>query len=63
MASFSSPAPTHTFGNFARLYARYVRDEKLLSTPEAIRKMTSLRASNLAIDRCGLLKPGATSPN
>jgi N-acyl-D-amino-acid deacylase len=47
-----------TFGNFARVYARYVRDEKLLSVPEAIRKMTSLPASNLGIDRRGLLKPG-----
>jgi N-acyl-D-amino-acid deacylase len=47
-----------TFGNFARVYARYVRDEKLLSVPEAVRKMTSLPAANLGIDRRGLLKAG-----
>ncbi len=47
-----------TFGNFARVYARYVRDEKLLSVPEAVRKMTSLPAFNLGIARRGLLKAG-----
>jgi N-acyl-D-amino-acid deacylase len=47
-----------TFGNFARVYARYVRDEKLLSVSEAVRKMTSLPASNVGIDRRGLLKQG-----
>jgi N-acyl-D-amino-acid deacylase len=47
-----------TFGNFARVYARYVRDEKLLSVSEAVRKMTSLPASNIGIERRGMLKPG-----
>ena len=47
-----------TFGNFARVYARYVRDEKLLTVEEAVRKMTSLPASNLGIERRGLLKEG-----
>jgi N-acyl-D-amino-acid deacylase len=53
-------ASTHprTFGNFARVYARYVRDEKLLSVAEAVRKMTSLPASNIGIERRGMLKPG-----
>ena len=46
-----------TFGNFARVYARYVRDEKLMTVPEAVRKMTSLPASNLGIDHRGLLRP------
>jgi N-acyl-D-amino-acid deacylase len=46
-----------TFGNFARVYARYVRDDKLLTVPEAVRKMTSLPASNLGIARRGLLRP------
>jgi N-acyl-D-amino-acid deacylase len=46
------------FGNFARVYARYVRDEKLLKVAEAVRKMTSLPASNLGIDKRGLLKAG-----
>lgn len=47
-----------TFGNFVRVYARYVRDEKLLTVEDAVRKMTSLPASNLGIDRRGLLKEG-----
>jgi hypothetical protein len=34
---------------FARVYARYVRDEKLTTVAEAVRKMTSLPASNLGI--------------
>lgn len=46
------------FGNFARVYARYVRDEKLLTVPEAVRKMTSLPATNLGIARRGFLRPG-----
>ena len=47
-----------TFGNFARVYARYVREDKLLSVQEAVRKMTSLPVENLGIARRGLLKPG-----
>ena len=51
-------AHPRTFGNFARVYARYVRDEKLMTVPEAVRKMTSLPASNLGIAKRGLLRPG-----
>lgn len=51
-------AHPRAFGNFARVSARYVRDEKLLPVEEAVRKMTSLPASNLGIDRRGLLREG-----
>jgi len=51
-------AHPRAFGNFARVYARYVRDEKLLPVEEAVRKMTSLPASNLGIERRGLLREG-----
>ena len=51
-------AHPRTFGNFARVYARYVRDEKLMAVSEAVRKMTSLPASNLGISQRGLLRPG-----
>jgi N-acyl-D-amino-acid deacylase len=51
-------AHPRTFGNFARVYARYVREEKLITVPEAVRKMTSLPASNLGIANRGLLRPG-----
>jgi N-acyl-D-amino-acid deacylase len=46
------------YGNFARLLGKYVREEKLLSLQEAIRKLTSLPAANLGLDRRGLLKAG-----
>jgi N-acyl-D-amino-acid deacylase len=51
-------AHPRAYGNFARVYARYVRDEKLLPVEEAVRKMTSLPASNLGIARRGMLKAG-----
>ncbi len=52
--------PTHprAYGNFARLLGRYVREERLLSLPEAVRKLTALPASNLRIADRGQLKPG-----
>ncbi len=46
------------YGNFARLFAKYVRDEKALTTEEAVRKLTSLPAGNLKIVDRGLLAPG-----
>jgi N-acyl-D-amino-acid deacylase len=46
------------YGNFARLLGKYVREEKLLPLTEAIRKLTSLPATNLGLDRRGLLKAG-----
>jgi N-acyl-D-amino-acid deacylase len=51
-------AHPRTFGNFARVYAHYVRDEKLMTVTEAVRKMTSLPASNLGIANRGLLRQG-----
>ncbi len=51
-------AHPRTFGNFARVYARYVRDEKLMTVAEAVRRMTSLPASNLGIAHRGLLRQG-----
>jgi N-acyl-D-amino-acid deacylase len=46
------------YGNFARLLGKYVRDEKLISLEEAVRRLTSLPAGNLKIADRGLLKPG-----
>jgi N-acyl-D-amino-acid deacylase len=53
-------AATHprAYGNFARLLAKYVRNEKLLTLEEAIRKLTSLPAENLGLDRRGRLRVG-----
>ncbi len=46
------------YGNFARLLAKYVREEKVITLQEAIRKLTSLPASNLKIQKRGTLQPG-----
>jgi N-acyl-D-amino-acid deacylase len=46
------------YGNFARVLGKYVRDEKVLPMEEAIRKLTSLPATNLKIKKRGLLQPG-----
>jgi N-acyl-D-amino-acid deacylase len=53
----SMPHP-RAYGNFARLLGKYVRDEKLLPLEEAVRKLTSLPAGNLGLDRRGLLREG-----
>jgi len=47
-----------TYGNVARLLGHYVRDEGLVPLPEAIRRLTSLPATNLGIARRGALRPG-----
>jgi N-acyl-D-amino-acid deacylase len=46
------------YGNFARLLGKYVRDEKVISLEEAIRRLTSLPAGNLKIKKRGLLQAG-----
>jgi N-acyl-D-amino-acid deacylase len=46
------------YGNFSRLLAKYVRDEKVLPLHEAIRRLTSLPASNLKIQKRGTLRVG-----
>ena len=46
------------YGNFARLLGKYVREEKATTLPDAIRRLTSFPASNLAIKERGWLRPG-----
>jgi N-acyl-D-aspartate/D-glutamate deacylase len=53
----SMPHP-RAYGNFARVLGKYVRDEKLLPLEKAIRKLTSLPATNLGLDHRGQLKEG-----
>lgn len=53
----SNPHP-RAYGNFARLLGRYVRDEKLITLPEAVRRLTSLPATNLKIEKRGRLEKG-----
>ena len=47
-----------TYGSFSRLLGKYVREEKILTLQEAIRRMSSLPASNLKIKKRGSLKIG-----
>ena len=53
----SNPHP-RAYGTFARLLARYVRDEKVLTLADAVRRLTSLPAETLHLDRRGALRPG-----
>ncbi|MEE9461113.1 MAG: D-aminoacylase [Bacteroidales bacterium] len=53
----TNPHP-RAYGNFSRLLGKYVRDEKIISLEEAIRKLSHLPAENLKIDKRGLLKEG-----
>jgi N-acyl-D-amino-acid deacylase len=47
-----------TYGNFARLLGKYVREEKVISLQEAIRRMTSLPAGNIGAFERGELRQG-----
>jgi len=53
----SNPHP-RAYGNFARVLGKYVRDEKVITLPEAIRRLSALPASNLGLDHRGFLKEG-----
>lgn len=53
----SNPHP-RAYGNFARLLGKYVRDEHVIPLEDAVRKLTTLPASNLKIRRRGALTPG-----
>jgi len=46
------------YGNFSRLLAKYVRDEKRLTLSEAVRKLSALPAHNLGLHDRGMLKVG-----
>jgi N-acyl-D-amino-acid deacylase len=54
-----SAAHPRAYGNFARVFAEYVRKDHSLSIEEAVRKLTSLPADNLSLTNRGRLKPGA----
>jgi N-acyl-D-amino-acid deacylase len=47
------------YGNFARIFAKYVRDEHVVPVEEAVRKLTSLPADVLSLADRGRLKQGA----
>ncbi|ANS31144.1 N-acyl-D-aspartate deacylase [Rhodococcus opacus] len=47
-----------SFGTFARVLGKYVREEHTLTLEEAIRKMTSLPASRIGVTNRGTLQTG-----
>jgi N-acyl-D-amino-acid deacylase len=53
----SNPHP-RAYGNFSRLLGRYVREQKVISLSEAIRRLTLLPATNLSLRNRGRLAPG-----
>ena len=46
------------FGSFARVLGKYVREEKLITMEEAIRRLSGFPAENLGIKKRGYLKTG-----
>ena len=46
------------YGTFARLLGKYVRDEQIISLPEAIRRITRLPADNLGLAQRGRVERG-----
>jgi N-acyl-D-aspartate/D-glutamate deacylase len=46
------------FGTFPKILRKYVREERILTLEEAIRKMTSAGATKLGLMDRGLLRPG-----
>ena len=53
----SNPHP-RAYGNFSRVLGKYVREEKIISLQEAIRKLSKLPATNLKIKNRGEIKTG-----
>ncbi|HEX6256087.1 MAG TPA: D-aminoacylase [Euzebyales bacterium] len=53
-----TPHP-RSYGTYARVLGRYVRELGVLTLEEAVRKMTSLPASRLGREDLGVIRPGA----
>lgn len=55
-----APSP-RAYGCFTRVLADFVREEQLLSLPEAVRKMSSFPAQRLGLSDRGVLRDGAVA--
>jgi dihydroorotase/N-acyl-D-amino-acid deacylase len=53
-----SKSHPRAWGTFPRILGKYVREEKLLTLEEAIRKMTSRSAARVGLSDRGILRPG-----
>jgi N-acyl-D-amino-acid deacylase len=47
------------FGSYPRVLGRYVRERKVMTLEEAVRKMTSLAAAHVGLRDRGVIRPGA----
>jgi N-acyl-D-aspartate/D-glutamate deacylase len=54
----NSSTHPRAYGNFARILGQYVRDLRVVSLPDAIRRLTAFPASVLGLSRRGSLAPG-----
>jgi N-acyl-D-amino-acid deacylase len=52
-----SSAHPRAYGSFARVLGKYTRDERVLTLPDAVRKLAALPSANLGLEKRGLLKP------
>ncbi len=57
LLSEGKPHP-RAYGTFPRILGRYVRQEHVLRLEDAVRKMTSLPAQRVGLDRRGLVREG-----
>jgi len=53
-----SAAHPRAYGNFARVFAKYVRQDHVLTVEEAVRKLTSMPADSLSLKDRGHLRAG-----
>lgn len=53
----ASPHP-RSYGTFVRVLGRYVREKKLLTVEEAVRKMSAMPAARIGLFDRGVLRPG-----
>jgi N-acyl-D-amino-acid deacylase len=53
-----SKSHPRAWGTFPRILGKYVREQKLLTLEEAVRKMTSRPASRVGLSDRGILRPG-----
>jgi N-acyl-D-amino-acid deacylase len=57
-AWYDEPTHPRAYGTYPRVLAKYVREEKLLTLEDAIRKMSGAVAARLGLRDRGLLRPG-----
>jgi len=55
---FGGKPHPRVYGSFPKVLGTYVREENLLSLEMAVRKMTSLPARSMGLQRKGLVRPG-----